>query len=845
MWVIPLNSIDLEDPAVLRQVGGKALGLRQLIASGFRVPNGYVVSTEVFRHTLRGALVGIKTPERLAEAVQHVALPAQIEDAIRGIHREQFNGHPVAVRSSATDEDSAEYSFAGQLESVLEVKGEDALIEAIRTVWASYFNRANLLYRGRVALDGPGPRVAVVVQEMIKPRSAGVLFTADPVSGDPERMVISASAGLGDAVVGGRATETVYVHAPTRTVVQHVIPDGQSSALLMGADLDALVEAGLRVKSSFDSPQDVEWALDERGAALLQSRAITTGRRGEHPGGTVWSNANVGEALPGVATPMTWSIIRAFSRRGFEKAFGAMGLAVPEEYGLVGSFRGRIYLNLSEFASIVSQIPFFDIASLMKVAGVGETELIGQLGYQKRSKAGFLAKLPLTLSRMAVSQLTAPVRARRWRRAFRRQLVEYRSVDLSGKSRRALVDVLGEIDRAFDKTGIVMLACGSNFLGSYLVMQTLLQRWGGREAAAKEHHLFSGLRGLASAEPGLDLLEMARFVRSRPALKEQFAHTPSDELLALLDESADGRQMRRMLDEFLDHFGERGPGEAEISTPRWSETPNFLLDVIRSHLEAPYLPSSEDFSAQRAQARQENTELVRQYFRPGLGVVFRQVLSKTQENARLREATRACVTDTLGMYRRLFLEAGRRLVATGVLAEPDDVFFLTRQEVEVWLRTGRGTSDMALDVATRRAEFVAFGDSPDPPDTFVMNASDPIPEEHHEVAADVPYLQGLPASPGRVTGPARVIRDLTQEAHLHPGEILVAPFTDVGWTPLFLVANGVVTDMGGPLSHAAVVAREYGVSAVVNTKDATTAIRTGDLITVDGDTGRVYLQSAE
>jgi rifampicin phosphotransferase len=479
---------------------------------------------------------------------------------------------------------------------------------------------------------------------------------------------------------------------------------------------------------------------------------------------------------------------------------------------------------------------------VLAAGGGGEVDTLERVGYEKRSKLGFIARLPMTLARMAVSQATMPVRARRWSERFQRRRDRFFERDLPGMSRVELREALAQLDRDFDRTGGVMLACGSNFLSSYLVTSELLRRWGGDEAAAKERHLFTGLAGLASAEPGLELLDMARFIREQPALEALIGQTPNAELETALTATAPGRVLLGRLEHFLETYGNRAAREAELSTPRWREQPQFLFEVLRSHLEAPYLPTRERVLSERRRVREETTQMIRQYFRPGLGLAFRAILAFTQENARLREALRSAVTDTLGMYRHFLLEVGRRLVLAHALAHSDDVFFLTRPEVDRYLQTGQSSDEMALTVAMRRAELVAFSEAPDPPDTFVMHGNGRIPEARLSVAPDTPFLTGLPASPGRVTGHARVIRELTAEVPLHPGEILVAPFTDVGWTPLFVIAAGVVADLGGPLSHSAVVAREYGVPAVVNVKQGTALIKTGDLITVDGDTGRVFLK---
>jgi pyruvate,water dikinase len=838
MWVYPLD-VDFPE-ARPAEVGGKAAGLYRLKHAGFRVPAGYVVTTHTFRRVLRDLLRGLTRPEEMYQAVLDCEIPVEVERAVADAHAGLFRDQPVAVRSSSTSEDAREHSFAGQLETVLGVRGVPAVLAAIRRVWASFFRPSNLLYRGRVMLDAAPSDIAVVVQGQLEPRVAGVMFTVDPVAAGDEHLVISATSGLGEAVVGGRAAETAYVDRVTGQVVEHTAAPG-ASPVLTGDDIGELLVAGRRIGQIFQRPQDVEWAIDDDGLALLQSRPVTTGSAGGARA-TVWSNVNVGEALPGVGTPMTWSIIRDFSRYGFEKAFGALGLKVPDDYELFGSFRGRIYLNLTQFASVFSQIPFMRIDDVLAAGGGSEADVVERVGYERRSKASFLARLPLTLSRLALSQVSMPSRGRRWARRFRRRRDRFFGRELSLSTRGELLRLLAELDRDFFRTGAVMLACGSNFLSSYIVTQKLLRRWGGPEAAEKEPHLFSGLRGLVSAAPGLELLDMARYVRDHPPLESVFASRSSDQVMDALDASPEGRALSRRLSAFLKEYGHRGAGEAELATPRWNERPEFLLEVIRSHLESPYLPSAEALASERERSRRETTEMIRQYFWPGLGLIFRGVLGWTQMEARLREELRACVTDSLAMYRRFFLEAGKRLLAERALSTAEDVFFLTRAEVVDYLERGKPSPDLALRAAMRRAEYVVFSESADPPDTFALHAAEAIPDQTVDLPPDARLLTGLPASPGRITGRARVIRDLSGDARVHPGEILVAPFTDVGWTPLFLVAAGLVTELGGPLSHSAVVAREYGIPAVVSVKQATTIIRTGDLITVDGQAGKVFFK---
>ncbi|MBN1944935.1 MAG: hypothetical protein JW797_04625 [Bradymonadales bacterium] len=841
MWVVTLDS--REGFEEIEVVGGKAHGLHRLLQAGFRVPKGYVVTTDAYRQALRRPLFGLDRPEEMVRAVLSCEIPVEIERAVHDVQETMFDSRPVSVRSSATAEDTEQHSYAGQLKSVLNVSGTEAVLQAVKEVWASSFEYNHLLYRGRIRLDTSPSHVAVVVQQMLTPRMAGVMFTADPVGGFADHIVISATAGLGEAVVAGHSSETVYVDLSNGHVLEHIPASPQGERVLSEEDIELLVQAAARVNREFSAPQDLEWALDERGLAFLQCRPITAGRH--RPGfahKAVWSNVNVGEALPGVATPMTWSIIWSFARRGFDHAFGALGLTVPPDFELVASFRGRVYLNLTQFASIASQVPFLSVKNLLAVGGGGGVEELDRIGFERRSRRGFLTRLPLTMARMAWSQLATPQQARNWAGRLRRKRDELLASDLTGLTPVGLLSVLREIDRIFDRTGIVMLSCGSNFLSSYIVTRELLRLWGGEDAASKEQHLFSGLRGLASAEPGLQLLDMARFVDQHPSLAQVFKQLPSGQIVDQLAQTTQGRMLLEKYQSFLRSYGTRASREAEISTPRWREEPEFLFEVIKRHLESPYLPSREDLEQERETVRKETTQMIRRHFPTGLGLIFRLILRWTQQNARLREELRACVVDTLALYRHLFLEVGRRLSEARLVSRVEDVFFLTKEEVVRFLQRGLVTTDLSLIVATRRAGLVAFRETGELPDTFVLDVDGGIQQTRQRVPSDTPFLQGLAASPGRVTGRARVVVQLEAHSDVHPGEILVAPFTDVGWTPLFLIASGVVTDMGGPLSHAAVVAREYGIPAVVNAKEATVLIKNGDLVTLDGSSGRVYLQ---
>lgn len=852
------------------RVGGKADGLHRLVRRGFTVPRAFCILTDAFERVVERCVKHAGTLEELREQILEAPLPeglfAEIEAQMNAIGAERW-----AVRSSALEEDTLAHSFAGQQATILDVQTPQGVVDAVRQVWSSLYDVRGLLYRNQLNVDLAPRPMAVVVQRMLSPSAAGVMFTQNPVTADPNGLVINAASGLGTTVVGGGAADTYYLEKKTGYVERHEVgarqedgAHGDDHGVLEANQLEELAACARRLDEIFDHPQDVEWAYAPHSRAeansgirgklfLLQARPIT--QFGDSQQTSVWTNVNVGEALPGVATPLTWSIIRNFSRRGFEQAFGSLGLSVPEDYELVGSFRGRVYLNLSQFMSVASAIPILSPDTLFEMAGGGGVDLVRGI-YESKSPVKFLAKLPVTALRVIASQLSMPVLAPLWGKYFEGRRDAFFQRDLSRLNHLEFSRQLEVVDGLFDRTGLVMLACSSNFLMSYVVMRELLKVWGGPKAAKSEKELVSALE-VDSAEPGLDLLNLGRLARRSRRLRRVIANTHSEEVLGELEKLRGNHDVDVFLDE-LDEFrrrhGHRAPREAELATPRWREDTHFLFEVVRSYIRAPHLPTERELQRERERTRQLADQLIGRTFPIGFEMLFRTLLEFTRSNVKLREFMRARVVDSLDMYRRYFLECGRRLVLQEALREPEDVFYLRYAELSEWLTDVSVADDFATRVLVRRALHDSLAELPDPPSTFVLEGSEIVDEgefrkrrspDHAQASRDldrVDELHGLPGSAGKVTGRARVITDPNDDANIEPGEILVAPYTDVGWTPLFLTASGVVMGLGGPLSHSCIVAREYGIPTVVNAHGAVDTIQNGDLITVDGDRGVVYIR---
>jgi pyruvate,water dikinase len=498
-----------------------------------------------------------------------------------------------------------------------------------------------------------------------------------------------------------------------------------------------------------------------------------------------------------------------------------------------------VYLNLTEFMTVASQIPFLSPQTLLSLGGGGELNIL-QDCYEKLSTLGFILNLPLTLPKIALSQLYTPIQARDWVQRFRTMRDRFFLEDLSILTRRELKEKFDWMEDIFNRTGEIMLSCASNALSSYVGVATVLKQLFGNESGKELQHLFGGLTELLSAEPGYAILRLAQIVRRHKALEEVFhRHEPQD-ILRILKNVENSAEFLVALNEFLRKFGHRAPREAEISTPRWREDPTFIISIVQRHLSGPHIPDPDRLESRRISLRTQAEKRVLDRLPRPFQWTFRKILSYAHRAYRLREALRGAVVDTLSMYRRMVLESGNRLVEAKLAADREDAFFLKKDEIFRFLM-GNCHEDIPLRIAARRAAYEVFVRAPDPPDTFVLHNGDMIPSRTTEVMLTSPVLSGLGGSSGVVTGTARVIRDPKDGKDLKHGEIMVAPYTDVGWTPLFLIASGVVMDIGGPLSHSTIVAREYGIPAVVNVKHGTTVIRTGDKVTIDGDRGLVYL----
>ena len=817
--------------------GGKALNLARLKAAGFKTPDAFVITTNTFEREVGNTL---KTANHLNDPRELVsqmtfsdAFLSELKEACDSLGTDSF-----AIRSSATDEDAREHSFAGLLESVIDIDAESCP-EAVRRVWASFYARERLMFPIQTPLDGPVPSMAVLLQECIESDFAGVIFTRHPLEGD-EAVLINVTRGEGETVVSGKGGESVTIKRVD--VMKDVLPE---SGVLSAVQLRELVLTALRVEEALGEPQDIEFAFSHDVLYLLQTRAIAANADCNAPQNHLFSNVNVGEALSGVCTPMTWSVGMSYAKHGFEHIFHAAGLNVPPSYNFVTTFFGHIYLDISQILSVLGQVPFVGRDRFGKIAGV--PHLIDYVcDVDKLSRAKFMTLLPISIFRVLKTQSRVNHLSEHGGDfcAWRDQFFES---DLDALSAEELASVYESLYAHFIDCGDDMLAAAVNFLISYFLVSTIINRISEKDASELETYLFSDVHEIKSAAPGLELQKMSAELAKEPALKQAFigaSFKDQGDVASFFEHirrlnGAD--QFEAHFSEFLRDYGARANQEAELANPRWREDPTFLFQVIQSHLKAAsdadkVTPKTETDSAETIRAL--NLKMF-----PGNRFIFNKLLKKAHESSRLREVWRAYVVDVLGAFRYFFQACAKRMTACGLLSQIDDVFFLTLGEVEAWLKDASSLKDARLRVAFRRARHEAFLSAQSLPDTFTRH---PNMCDKTDPCTCMTQLRGLPASLGCVRARARVIRDLQKDASsLQHGEVIVARSTDVGWTPLFLLASAILTEQGGPLSHAFVVAREYGIPAVVSVPNLLNSLKTGDLVTIEAAKGIVTIEKNE
>ena len=859
-YVLGFEEIDETQVAV---VGGKGAHLGELSRiEGLRVPGGFCVTTDAFRRIMAEApsiderldrLSHLEPDDREAiralsaeihRTLEGTAIPDDLAAAITRPLARIGEQAACAVRSSATAEDLPTASFAGQHDTYLNVVGRAAVLQQVSRCWASLFTERAVTYRLRNGFDHRKVHMAVVVQQMVFPQAAGILFTADPVTGNRKVASVEASFGLGEALVSGLVNADVYkvrdgevvgkaigtkqlaIHAsPAGGTQQSAIdPERQDQPALTDAQVVRLAQLGRRIEAHFGRPQDIEWCLVDDDFQIVQSRPITT----LFP-------------IPPSSDRENHVYVSVGHQQMMTDPMKPLGLAfwqmtTPRPMAEAG---GRLFVDVTRImASPASRAGFLEMA--------GKSDPLIRDALQTILERGdFIPSLPDD-----GSGWTPPGGARaaiETDPTIVTELIAHNQTsiaalkrDIQTKSRSALFDfILADIEELkrilFDPQShqVFMTAMEATWW-----LNEQLQAWLGEKNAADR--LTQSVPHNVTSEMGLALLDVADVIRPHPEVVAFLQHVEDDGFLDELPKLSGGIEARDAIRAWLDKYGMRCVGEIDITRPRWSERPTTLVPLILGNIKN-FEPGAGQrrFEQGRQEAWEKEQEVLRSLRALPEGERKAEETKRRIDRVRTfigyREYPKYGMVSRYFVYKQALLEEAQRLVQAHVLREQEDIFYLTFQELVDVVRTNRVDDQL---IRQRKDAFRSY-QALTPPRVLTSDG-EVISGAYRRDELPAGALVGLPVSAGTFEGRARVILDIA-EADLEAGDILVTSYTDPSWTPLFVAIKGLVTEVGGLMTHGAVIAREYGLPAVVGVEHATRLIRDGQRIRVHGTDGYVEI----
>lgn len=840
--LIPLDGA--AEPAL---AGGKAATLARLRAAGLPVPPGWVVPVAVLDRHLQTLGLDPETagPATIRDRLRASPLPASLSAALAVLDAEGRLHGPLAVRSSAVAEDGHAGSFAGQLSTVLGVVGSEAVEAAIRTVWISPWSERCTAYARDRGLVAGG--TAIIVQAQVAAVWSGVLFTRDPIDGaESPRMVLELAPGLGEALVSGAVTPET-LHLDRVELRPTPAPDDPS----LNPVLQRLGRLALDLEALLGGPQDIEWSLDDAGRLwLLQARPITAMAMAASR--VIWSNANIAENFPEPVSPLLFSIVRrgyAAYFRGLADAFGIsqrrsqrMAATFDE---IVGVHDDRLYYNVTAVHGLIHEAPFgaWLARAFNRFTGVEDAPNIARDPTRRLVQA-------VEVARIALAATARYLRVEPGLRRFEARVDAFAAVtrreSLAGCDPRVLHGHLRHFLRIRQDQWTDAALADVAAMVTYALLEQTLARLPGRQAAHND--LLKGLPGLASAAPVEALWRLGRRITADPALASLFRSEPEN-IRARLDD-AQLADFKAALDDYLERLGFRYSAELMLTRPTPAEDPLPVLRLLQRYA-AETGPGPSVISARQAEDRARVTDAIARELTPhplwrrcplsGAGR-FRLLLRLTQGAIRLRERARMKQALLYTRLRHVVLAAGQCLAAEGLLDDPADVFHLTIDDLLPLLTGGAHTPTATAGIAAARRAAMAESGDPPPPDRLVLadGARFIATSDQGEDGAE-DALAGLVACGGSAEGPAVVVLDVAEAGRIKAGDILVTRQTDPGWAAVFFLVEGLVIERGGMLSHGAIIAREYGIPAVVGVEGATRRIADGARVRVDGMHGRVEL----
>ncbi|SPF37821.1 probable pyruvate, water dikinase [Candidatus Desulfosporosinus infrequens] len=855
------------DKGSLSSVGGKGANLGEMTKAGFPVPQGFCVTTSAYQAFIQisndmsnfftdldridaDCLNEIRLMgKQIRSHLESISIPDDIQSAILEAWQRFGQNKAYAVRSSATAEDLPTASFAGQQETYLNVRGQEQLLESVRSCWASLFTDRAISYRAKNGFDHRLVFLSVVVQEMIFPDISGIMFTANPITGNRKVTSIDASFGLGEALVSGLVSADLYQVRDSKiiekkisnkklaiyavpeggTVTKDLLPEQQKVQALPDERIIELAELGRKIEGHYGSEQDIEWCFADERFYIVQSRPITS----LYP-------------IPSFSDNQLHVLISIGHIQMMTEEMKPLGISI---------FQTAIPIALEAGGRVFADItPMLSIKLLRKKLPLALRHMDDQLGAALEEVVDrYTSQFPS--KRIPIRKITS----------FARPIIKIIIKNLfvnDPEQGRTIVTNL--VDKSVQSCRESMLETSDpmrigaikndlrNVISSDLpkvvpywvtsifalnIVKYLLQKWIGD--SEKIHLLERSLPGNITSELGLVIGDLADIVRQSPELIGYLQTRTDDNFYDGLDDISGGYAFRQGMELFMRSYGMRCPGEIDISKPRWREMPTTLVSAIMSHVRTVAPREHRDKFRQGAmEAEEAAREIVAQVLKNKGAFkarIIKRLIYVYRNLGGLREHHKYLVVQHFDIYRKVITDEAKMFIKTGVLSQETDIFYLTMDELNT-VASGNLKQNVTPLMEERKKQL-ELNKKLIPP-RVMTSEGEIITGRRRTVKAPEGSLIGTPVSAGIVEGYARVVLH-PEEAKLNLGEIMIAPFTDPGWTPLFHSAKGLVMEIGGMMTHGAVIAREYGIPSVVGIDDATVIIKNGDYIRVNGTKGYV------
>ena len=868
-YVLSLSEASLKDTALL---GGKGANLAELVKAGFPVPAGFGVTSLAYLDFLAAnnldvvirdvtATIDFEDPEHIEEVtagvrrlIAQARIPAAMEAEIEIAYAALGTNTSVAVRSSSAVPDLGVSSFPGQMDTFYHVSGMPELLHHLRLCWGSFWTARAAASRWSQGIDHASVMIGAVIQEMVPSSVSGVVFTMNPVS-LAEEYVVEAIPGLGEALVSGKVTPDRFVLAGSplafREIPQQPKVDGEL--------IKQVVDTAALIHDHYGRPQDIEWAFANDQLFILQSRNVVTRsdeildysgvERWNKPLAspdeeTTWTRAWSDEVLTRAITPLFYSLQGDLITKTYDFIYACYGIAELLPMRLLRFYKNRAYFSTNYLLATLHYTP----------QGSRDDEVLKFFTPDQKAEARLL---PFRAGKKLLSELRLLLLHReysftrcyktyheKWLPILLRRVKELDEMNLQSSSLESLQQYSQGMDQLLtEHCRPIGLGVMIHTATSITLLHKLLEDWLGEGEIVGS--LLCGLPGNKTVEANEETWKLSRKIVASPALSDLFQACAPSDIPGRLQDSDEGQKFLRECEAFSSEYDFRGAEDREISFPRWGDDLALLTGILKTFVQAgdQVSPGVSESNAvlRREQATRKVLEalsLVRWGFIKRL--VFRFLLKHTQHYSLFRENQRYDADRVFYGERKAYVEIADRLVRSGVLMDPADIWFLAKEEVTDLIQGKLNRIEVMQTIVPRKAEYRRFRRTT--PAMFVQGSEELVfTSEDDKVEGNV--FTGVAASPGRTTGRARVVLSLRELSRVEPGDILVTNSTDPGWTPVFLLIKGLVLETGGILAHGTVLSREYGLPAVTSVHNATTRIRDGEMITIDGSEGSVHLKA--